>query len=103
MARLARGSLLSTLSGQIGKEIVIKQYADKVVVSRYPDMSRVKPTERQVKQRSLMAEANAYASRVKRDPQKRAEMEKTLKPGESIYHKAKQQYFDALKKGVRLH
>lgn len=102
MARLAKGSLLSTLIGQIGKEIVIKQYADKVVVSKYPDMSRVKPTERQLAQRSLMAEANAYARVVKRDPEKRAEIEKTLKHGESVYHRAKKQYFEALKEGVRL-
>lgn len=36
MARLKRNSLLSTLQGTIGKEIVIKQYADKVVVSVVP-------------------------------------------------------------------
>ena len=31
-----------------------------------------------------------------------AEIEKTLKHGESVYHRAKKQYFEALKEGVRL-
>ena len=36
-----------------------------------------------------MKEANAYASFSKRDPELRAYYEKALKPGESVFHKAK--------------
>ncbi|MGN6400891.1 MAG: hypothetical protein ACTHMD_10575 [Flavisolibacter sp.] len=99
MARVTKGSLLQGLSGTLGKEVVFKQYADKVVVSRYPDMSKVKTTPRQAAQRSLLAEANAYAGRAKRDPALRAYYEKDLQPGESVFHKAKRDFFERLKKG----
>ncbi len=38
---------IQLLSGTIGKQLVVKQYVDKTVVSKYPDMSRVKARERQ--------------------------------------------------------
>lgn len=98
MARLNRTSLLNALQGTIGKEIVFKQYADKTVVSKYPDMSKVKKTERQQAQRDLITAANAYASGIKRDPKLRAKYEKKLKPGESVFHKAKKEFFERLKK-----
>lgn len=98
MARVRKNSLFETLSGALGKEIVFKQYADKTVVSRYPDMSKHKATVRQREQRDLMKEANAYASRIKRDPVLRAEYEKKLKPGESVFHKAKKVFFEERKK-----
>jgi hypothetical protein len=94
MARLKRTSLFSSLQGTIGKEIVFKQYADKTVVSQYPDMSKVKTTKRQRVQRDLLKEANAYASKIKRDSKLRAKYEKKLKPGESVFHKAKKEFFE---------
>ena len=59
--------LLKELSGQIGKELVFKQYGDKTVVSKYPDMSRRKlsPAQRQVNE--TMAEANYEARRILAD------------------------------------
>lgn len=101
MARLPKNSLFGALRGALGKEVVFKQYKDKVVVSRYPDFSRVKPTERQAAQRAKMKAAVAYAQKVLRDPALRAEMEKSLRPGESVYHKAKKQYFEKLKRGEK--
>ena len=92
MARLSKDSPFSLLKGTIGKEIVFKQYADKVVVSKYPDMSKVRPTEKQAAQRKLMAAANAYASKVLKDPLLRAGYEKELLPGESLFHKAKKAF-----------
>lgn len=99
MARLPKNSLLGALQGALGKEVVFKQYKDKVVVSKYPDMSRVKPTERQVTQRAKMKAAVAYAQTVLRNPELRILFEKGLQPGESVYHKAKKQFFEQLKKG----
>ena len=98
MARVSKHSLFEALSGALGKEIVFKQYKDKTVVSRYPDMSKHKATERQKAQRSLLKEANAYASRVKRDPVLRGEYERRLKPGENVFHKAKNEFFEKRKK-----
>jgi hypothetical protein len=97
MARVRKNSVLEALSGALGKELVFKQYKDKTVVSKFPDMSKVKTSERQRQQRDLMPQANAYASAVKRDPALRAEYEKHLKPGESVYHKAKKDFLASVK------
>src|SRR3569833_3883758 len=98
MARVAKNSLFEALSGALGKEIIFKKYKDKTVVSRYPDMSKHKPTERQKVQRDLLKEANAYASRIKRDPVLRAQYEKKLKQGQSVFHYAKSEFFEKRKK-----
>lgn len=98
MARIRKNSLLSALQGTIGKEIVFKRYADKTVVSKYPDMSRVKTTKLQRQQRDLLNEANAYAIAIKRDPKLRAKYEQKLKAGESVFHKAKKEFFERVKK-----
>ncbi len=98
MARLKKDALLEGLSGTIGRELVFKQYADKVVVSKYPDMSGIKPSPLQALQRSRMKKATAYASLVMRDPILRASYEKQLKPGENLYQKAKKDYFERLRK-----
>jgi hypothetical protein len=100
MARLNKGSLFNALQGTIGKEIVFKRYADKTVVSKYPDMSKVKTTKRQRAQRDLLKEANAYASTVLRDVELRKKFEKKLKAGESVFHKAKKEFFERQKKEI---
>lgn len=102
MARLPKDSLFGALQGALGKEIVFKQYHDKIVVSKYPDMSKVKPSPLQLEGRNRMREAVAYARSVLRDPVKKAAMEKTLGPGETVYHKAKKQYFEERKKGWKI-
>jgi hypothetical protein len=94
MAQINKSSLLAALSGTLGKELVIKQYKNKVVVSRYPDMSRVKPSPLQLKNRERMKAATAYALSILRNPELKDAMEKELKPGESVYHKAKKWYLD---------
>ena len=45
-----------------------------------------------------MKEANAYASFSKRDLELRAYYEKALKPGESVFHKAKKDFFEKMKR-----
>ena len=97
MARLPKNSPWQLLQGHLGKAVVFKQYKDKVVVSQYPDMRRVKPSPLQLENRERMKQAVAYALSILQDPEKRAEFEKALKPGESVYHKAKKAYFERLK------
>jgi hypothetical protein len=100
MAKLNKHSVLTGLQGSIGKELVFKQYGNTTVVSKYPDMSKVKPSPAQLLQRQLMKKANAYAQRVKRDAVLSEKYKKSLKPGESVFHKAKQDYFRQYKEGV---
>lgn len=98
MARLRRNSVFTALQGSLGKELVFKHYTDKVVVAKYPDMSRVKPSELQKQQRQKMKEANDYAQQVMRNPELRALYEKYLEQGESIYRKALKDYFEQSRK-----
>ena len=93
MARLKKNSMLNDLRGTLGKEIVFKHYRDKVVVSKYPDMNKVKPSALQVENRKRMKEATAYALSVLHNPKLKTAFEKTLQPGETVYRKAIKQYF----------
>jgi hypothetical protein len=87
MARIRKHSFFGALSGSIGKEIVLKQYGDKMVVSKFPDMDKIKPSERQKIQRNKMKDAQAHWIEVKRNPRLRDAYEKSLLPGEKLYRK----------------
>ena len=97
MARLS-GNLLHGISGAVGKQLVFKKYGDKTVVTGYPDMSKVKPSEKQVEKRKVFADAVAYAKNISRNPVKKAEYLKKVKAGESVYHFALKQYLAECKK-----
>lgn len=86
------------MSGGIGKQLVFKQYNGKTVVTKYPDMSGVKPSAQQTAGRTLFAEAVAYAKEISRNPQKKAEYQKKLKPGETVYRSALKEYLAQHKK-----
>jgi polyhydroxyalkanoate synthesis regulator protein len=55
---ISNNLLLNNLSGQVGRQIVFKQYGNKTVVSKYPDMSKRKFSSRQKQLQNTMAEAN---------------------------------------------
>ena len=88
---------LEAISGAIGKEIVIKQYKDKTVVSKFPDMSKVKASKRQCSQRELLKEAIAYASHINWDPVLRKKYEKKKKKGGSVYQYLIKEFFEKRK------
>ncbi len=67
MAKILINPALSGLRGQIGR-LVFKHYHHGMVVSRHPDMSRVKPSAAQRAQRKRMTEAAEYYRRVLQDP-----------------------------------
>ena len=97
MARLAANSPLKNLKGQLGKQLVFKQYGNKTVVTAYPDMSRVKPSKLQKVYRHKFRDAVMYAKKISRDPALKKEYMKKIKPGESVYHFALKEYFKKLK------
>lgn len=98
MAQTKNNILLRQLRGQIGKQIVVKKYGTKTVVTAYPDMSHVKPSKLQTKKRSLFAEAVAYAQGILYDPVKKADYAKQLKKGQSVYHAAIKEFLREAKK-----
>jgi hypothetical protein len=92
MARSRSNLITRGLKGQLGKELVFKQYGKKTVVSRYPDMSHVKPSVLQQQKRSRFAEAVAYAQRINNDPVLKAQYKQKVKKRQTVYHYALQEY-----------
>src|SRR5437867_1343369 len=97
MARTRNNPLLQELRGKIADQIVVKQYGDKTVVSKYPDMSKVKPSVKQKNNRSVFKEAVIYAKSINSDPERKKEYTGKVKPGESIYHYALREYLTEIK------
>jgi hypothetical protein len=58
---ISNSVLLKLLSGQMNKEIVFKQYGGKTIVSKYPDMSEVIFSDKQLQVQEKMAEAHYRA------------------------------------------
>jgi hypothetical protein len=88
MAESVNSILLHNLRGQIGKQMVVKQYGRKTVVTKYPDMSKVKPSKLQKAKRNDFAEAVAYAQSILHDSVKKKAYAKKLKKGVSVYQAA---------------
>jgi hypothetical protein len=61
---ISNNLLLKELSGQIGKQLVFKQYGNKTVVSNYPDMSRRVLSPAQLQVNETMVEANYEARKI---------------------------------------
>ena len=64
---ISENILLKKLSGHIGRQLVVKQYGDKTIISKYPDMSRRKLSPKQIRVNEIMLEANAEAKRILAD------------------------------------
>ncbi|NCU05791.1 MAG: hypothetical protein GXC73_17625 [Chitinophagaceae bacterium] len=88
MARTNRNPLLKGLRGQIGKQLVFKQYGKKTVVSKFPDMSHVKASPKQKKIRKGFQKAVAYAQGINNDPVKKAVYAKKVKKGQTVFNYA---------------
>ncbi len=71
MAR-SENILLKMLRGQIGKQLVIKQWGNKTIVTSYPDMSNRKLSAKQKAVNEKMAEANDYARAILLNAEKTA-------------------------------
>ena len=61
---ISENLILKQLTGHLGKQIVFKQYGNKTVVSKYPDMSNRKLSPKQLKVNETMEEANYEAKRI---------------------------------------
>ncbi|MGE5107393.1 MAG: hypothetical protein ACM3H8_07605 [Sphingobacteriales bacterium] len=96
MARANNSLLLHKVRGKIGDQIVVKQYGKKTVISKYPDMSSVKPSKPQKKQRGKFGKAVAYAQEILYNPVKKAAYSRKLKKGEDVYHYAMKEFFAKL-------
>lgn len=88
-------ALFKELRGALGKQIVIKQYKDKTVITAYPRSSTIKkkkPTKLQSIYREDFAKAVQYAQAIVRDPAKKKAYEKKTRPGQTVYNYAIAEY-----------
>jgi formaldehyde-activating enzyme involved in methanogenesis len=88
----AKGAVAKSLSGQVGKQLVFKKYADKTVVTKYPDMTGIQPTALKKIKRNKFAAAVAYARAINNDPLRKAAYKKKIPKGKSVYHYALAEY-----------
>ena len=89
---IAKDIISQGLSGAIGKEIVFKRYTDKTVVTKYPDMKNIVPSDAQKIQRKKFKRANTFAKSINNDPVKRAAYELIIPSGKSVYRWAVKEY-----------
>jgi hypothetical protein len=69
--------------GHIDKKIVVRQYfGRRTVLSAYPDMTNIKPSDNQKKQRLSFKEAQAFAKQYLSDPERKAFYKEKCKPGQ---------------------
>ena len=69
--------------GHIDKKIVVRQYSGRrTVLSAYPDMTNIKPSDNQKKQRLSFKKAQAFAKQYLSDPERKAYYKEKCKPGQ---------------------
>ena len=73
-------------------DIVIKKYGDKTVVSKYPDMSNIIPSDSQKEKRSRFADAVSYAKTINSSEILRTDFLKRLGSVKSVYQSALKEF-----------
>jgi hypothetical protein len=96
MIRIHKRALQPGFSGAIAKTIVVKQYADKTVITAYPDMSGIIPSPEQVTRRAAFAKAVAWAQSINNDPVQKAAWAARIGKGRSVYHAALAGYLNKI-------
>ncbi len=97
MAISKNNIVTETLSGKVGN-VIFKNYSNKTVISRYPDMSKVVKSDKQLQNQEQFAAAHAYAKRIISDPAKKLAFMKTIPKGKMVYHAAVSKYLKESKK-----
>lgn len=98
MAKYKQNKITRGLSGAFDKQFVFKTYGDITIISKYPDMSTVKPTKKQMEAKRKFHEAVSYAKAILADPRRKEAYQKLIPPGKSIYHFAIAEYMQNIKK-----
>lgn len=90
MARIKKNLITADLQGSIGKQVVFRVRNGKTFASKYPDMSQVKPSRKQLREKSRFAKAVAFAQSIINDPKKKAAYK--TENGQSVFNAAISQY-----------
>lgn len=98
MAKVTITSMFSELYGKLGGFVFRRTRKGKTILSRYPNMSRVKWSGAQKAHRQRFRAAVAYAKAAMQDPVKRAHYEQMAMEQDSIpFNMAISEYFKTLK------
>ena len=92
MAKVKNNVILTDVRGAIGKQVVVRVRNGKTFISKYPDMSNVKPSEKQLAQKIRFAKAVAFAKSITSDPVKKAAYK--VKKGQSVFNAAIREYYE---------
>lgn len=84
--------ILKDMHGAIGKQIVVKQYGNRTVISNYPDMSNIIPSGGQLHKRNAFKQAVAYAKAIINNPTQKALYAFRVQEGQTVYHYALKEY-----------
>lgn len=85
--------LLGFIRGAIGKEYVVKRYGNRRIITKYPDLSNVIPSAKQVENRSRFKEAVAFAKKVMADRELTAEIKRLTRCGKYVSTAAIKYFF----------
>jgi hypothetical protein len=91
MARVGKNPILKNAKGRIGN-VIVKQYSYGIVLSKRPNMKRVKRSPSQKNEQTRFSKAVRFAQSILRDPKLKAAYAKKLKKGQSVYHAAIKEY-----------
>lgn len=91
MAISKNNVVTDSLSGKVGN-VIFKNYGDKTVISKIPDMSHVKKSAKQLENQELFSNAHYYAKGIIADPAKKLAFMKTIPKGKMVYHAAVSKY-----------
>ena len=70
---VSKNPILKHFKGHINKQVVIKQYSDnRTIITAYPNMSKVKPSEAQSLAKSNFAQGVSYAKETINDSEKKS-------------------------------
>ncbi|HEY0751866.1 MAG TPA: hypothetical protein VGD26_11965 [Chitinophagaceae bacterium] len=81
------------IRGAIGKRFVIKHYKYGIVKTRYPDMSRIVPSEAQRMRRRLFKRAVVYAQKVYANPALKEEKRRMLRRPKRLFQALMKDWF----------
>ena len=86
--------MMKKSSGNIDKQLVFKTYGEKTVISKYPNMSRVKRSEKQKRMNDMMEAANEAAQQVLDDDTLKMEAQVRLNvTSNRLYNALIKEYF----------
>ncbi len=86
--------LIAGLKGSLGKQIVLKQYGSKLIVSKYPDRSKVVLSTKQKKDNKKFTNAVAFARQIINDPIEKDKWQKKIPKDKSVYQQAIKWYME---------